>query len=615
MQDNHHVANRLSTGLIKTDGTSNPLSQSVITYEYDANDRLTKSTLQGPPPFVAMAKTADDLYAESSSRRSHHGMKAFALAALGTLCVPVLLMRSRHRPLGRRARRRRIVNSAMLVFMALLMAVGPENVQAAYLNSALYQSLVAAGLAQVSETITTYQYDAAGNLTEERRGTGDSFNSYAYDAENHLRSATIRLDGDSQGFRFLSYTYDADGIRTSKTVKIGSGDPATTWYVVDKNRDYAQVLEERDANGTLAVRYVYGLDLIAQVRGTNPSYYHYDGLGSTRQLTDNPTNPLTDKPDVLNSYTYEAFGRRLESGTGDQVDNSYRFTGEQYDGQTSSYYLRARYYQPGTGRFTGRDAFQGNTNDPMTLHKYMYCAADPVNKIDPGGEEFTIAGMVGTMKALSIRYIQTRLIKDAAVGALMNVVVNAAFDIGRNDFSGLSSYVTSALTGAFLGVVGGFTANMARNIALAITKKLGLQLFLKLVFSLGAYGLMSVADTMVVIAKYRSAHGKWPSWEDIGTILKVNLCLNLVFGWFPSSFLEVMHTKARGLLIELADQRVKGGYRSLLAQSSGSYREMERALARFSEKAPDIWPAAAINIFEEISTNTGQQVEFGDLAP
>ncbi len=53
-------------------------------------------------------------------------------------------------------------------------------------------------------------------------------------------------------------------------MKIGSGDPTTTYYVVDKNRDYAQVLEERDANGTLAVRYVYGLDLIAQVRGTNP---------------------------------------------------------------------------------------------------------------------------------------------------------------------------------------------------------------------------------------------------------------------------------------------------------------------------------------------------------
>ncbi len=398
MQDNHHVANRLSTGLIKTDGPSNPPSQSVITYEYDANDRLTKSTLQGPPPFVAMAKTADDLYAESSSRRSHHGMKAFALAALGTLCVPVLLMRSRHRPLGRRARRRRIVNSAMLVFMALLMAVGPENVQAAYLNSALYQSLVAAGLAQVSETITTYQYDAAGNLTEERRGTGDSFNSYAYDAENHLRSATIRLDGDSQGFRFLSYTYDADGIRTSKTVKIGSGDPATTWYVVDKNRDYAQVLEERDANGTLAVRYVYGLDLIAQVRGPNPSYYHYDGLGSTRQLTNSPVDPLTDKPVVKNSYTYEAFGRRLESGTGDQVDNAYRFTGEQYDGQTSSYYLRARNYQPGTGRFTGRDGFEGSPFNPLSHHKYAYAHCSPSNGVDPSGHSF-----IGTVGNMAIR--------------------------------------------------------------------------------------------------------------------------------------------------------------------------------------------------------------------
>jgi YD repeat-containing protein len=118
----------------------------------------------------------------------------------------------------------------------------------------------------------TYSYDANGN-TIAKTDSGESI-VYAYDFENRL----INIESPTSN---IGYAYDADGIRVSQTVN-GSG----TAFTVDKNRDYAQVLEERDTLGSLTVQYTYGDDLISQNRGGAESYCHYDGLGSIRALTD-----------------------------------------------------------------------------------------------------------------------------------------------------------------------------------------------------------------------------------------------------------------------------------------------------------------------------------------
>jgi hypothetical protein len=49
------------------------------------------------------------------------------------------------------------------------------------------------------------------------------------------------------------------------------------------------------------------------------------------------------------------------------------------------YYLRARYYDPGVGRFLSRDSFAGDESNPLSLHKYLYTHANPVNLTDPSG--------------------------------------------------------------------------------------------------------------------------------------------------------------------------------------------------------------------------------------
>src|ERR1700756_338050 len=101
-------------------------------------------------------------------------------------------------------------------------------------------------------------------------------------------------------------------------------------------------------------------------------------MGSVRQLV-NASGAITD------TYEYDAFGNEINStGT---TPNNYLYRGEQYDPDLGLYYLRARYYNPATGRFMGRDPNEGTPLIPATLHKYLYTGGDPVNRIDPRGRE------------------------------------------------------------------------------------------------------------------------------------------------------------------------------------------------------------------------------------
>jgi RHS repeat-associated protein len=62
-----------------------------------------------------------------------------------------------------------------------------------------------------------------------------------------------------------------------------------------------------------------------------------------------------------------------------------RYTGQQWDDSARMYYLRARYYSPANGLFNRIDPYSGNYSDPQSLHKYLYCHANPVNATDPSG--------------------------------------------------------------------------------------------------------------------------------------------------------------------------------------------------------------------------------------
>ena len=99
--------------------------------------------------------------------------------------------------------------------------------------------------------------------------------------------------------------------------------------------------------------------------------YTVDEQGSTVFITDK-------NQQVKNEYYYDAFGNVLESK--EKVHNRITYTGQQFDGITGQYYLRARFYNPVVGRFTQEDIYRGDG-----LNLYAYCKANPVAYYDPSG--------------------------------------------------------------------------------------------------------------------------------------------------------------------------------------------------------------------------------------
>jgi RHS repeat-associated protein len=210
--------------------------------------------------------------------------------------------------------------------------------------------------------ITTSTYDRNGNnLT---RGDGTSLTTNTWDIENRL----IRSVTDAST---TIYQYDPNGVRVSSQTN-----GVETRYLVDRNRPHASVMLEYDVNGNSLVDYTYGIGLISQQRNNVTSLYHADGLGSTRFLTDSSGS-------VTDTYVYDAYGNTLSS-SGATVNN-YLYTGEQFDKNLGEYYLRARYYNPSAGRFTGRDPFDGMLDQPLSLNKYGYVHGNPINNTDPSG--------------------------------------------------------------------------------------------------------------------------------------------------------------------------------------------------------------------------------------
>jgi RHS repeat-associated protein len=203
------------------------------------------------------------------------------------------------------------------------------------------------------------QYDADGN-TINSLGTAN-----AYDFENHM----IAHGG-------VAIVYDGDGNRVSETVGT-----VTTNYLVDavNPTGYAQVVDELQG-GNVTRTYSYGLERISEtqtISGTlTTSFYGYDGHGSVRQLT-NSAGVVTD------SYDYDAFGNLINS-TG-STPNNYLFAGEAYDPALGLYYNRARYLNTTTGRFWSMDSYEGDSQQPLSLHKYLYGDGDPVDNVDHCG--------------------------------------------------------------------------------------------------------------------------------------------------------------------------------------------------------------------------------------
>ncbi len=149
--------------------------------------------------------------------------------------------------------------------------------------------------------------------------------------------------------------------------------------IVSNNED---ILLELDVNGNIKARYTHGPGIdepLSETRDTDGDgtldttyYYHTDGLGSITTLTNSAGS-------VVQTCTYDTFGN-IKSQTG-AVENSYTYTGREWNNEANLYYYRARFYDANIGRFVTEDpiGFGGGVNF------YPYVQNNPVNEKDPFG--------------------------------------------------------------------------------------------------------------------------------------------------------------------------------------------------------------------------------------
>jgi RHS repeat-associated protein len=157
-------------------------------------------------------------------------------------------------------------------------------------------------------------------------------------------------------------------------------------YIVDVVGDLPVILLELESLGSnqfeIKKAYIYGnSEILAEyepqsAQSSQRYYYLHDRLGSVRQV-------INSSGVVVKMFTFNPFGETLEeNGT---FYTPWQFTGQYLDSETGQYYLRARQYSPYLARFTGRDLIAADFNEPLTLHRYLYCQNDPIDWIDPSG--------------------------------------------------------------------------------------------------------------------------------------------------------------------------------------------------------------------------------------
>jgi len=226
-----------------------------------------------------------------------------------------------------------------------------------------------------SPIVTNYTYYQNGQGRNSQLLASDGTNSYSWDNNGNLLTKDStnytwdyddRLVGISSGTVSASYAYDYQGERIKKT--IGGVETGYLYQAED-------IVKETSGGNSTNYLHGIGIDDPAMLdRAGAKSYYFGDGLGSIREMTD-ATGTLQ------NSYSYGAWGELRTSST--TVANSYGYTGREF-GEEGLYFYRARYLDPGLGRFLSKDLIN-NTIIAKKSNKYYYVENTPINSLDSFG--------------------------------------------------------------------------------------------------------------------------------------------------------------------------------------------------------------------------------------
>ncbi|WP_181785163.1 DUF6531 domain-containing protein [Streptomyces phytophilus] len=275
------------------------------------------------------------------------------------------------------------------------------------------------------EPTTSYTYDQVGNRTSHTNSSGAE-TTYTYDAADQLASTTsgsttVAYEHDADGNRTRAgastYTYDAEnrlikavGKRTkefnydadSNRVTDSRSSTVRAW---DMTYPVPVLAGEYDPDSTapdLTREYRYNplgqIESMYQGFTGKSHYYHRDLIGSITKVT------AADDGSTVEGYSYDAFGADGPTlGTSDSSLNQwFGFAGEykEFLGNESSpaseaggYNLRARSYDPVTGRFTSTDPYTPGQETPEAS-PYPYADNAPTWLVDPLGRDACPPGAV-----------------------------------------------------------------------------------------------------------------------------------------------------------------------------------------------------------------------------
>jgi len=254
-----------------------------------------------------------------------------------------------------------------------------------------------------------YQHDAAGNRTWEDYGSSTNAVKHTWDSLNRMTA----LQGVSAG---ASYRYRADGMRVSKREGVTLGVNITEEtvsgyydvYATDRptTRCYHDGQSGYEEDYT---RKVSGVDTVDVVRyelgprGIESQRVYSGAAGSALAQTalgfpvydthGNNAGMVALSGTVGHERTYSPWGEVVSSNGSPPQQGYCANLGHRSDPESALTYMRARYYEPTTGRFLSEDPARDGTN------WYAYCNNDPVGRHDASGnswqETLHLAGLSG----------------------------------------------------------------------------------------------------------------------------------------------------------------------------------------------------------------------------
>lgn len=221
----------------------------------------------------------------------------------------------------------------------------------------------------------------------------------AYDHRNRLLRVEQRTAAGAV-LNVIKHGYDVFGRRSSRSVDPdGTGSlPAELSHTV---YDGFSTWADLDASGQETVRYLVSDAIdkaLARFRVDDGlAFYLPDAQGTVRDIVDG-------NGALINHVEYDSFGNVLAESDPSAGDR-FKVTGREYDPELDLYYYRARYYDPGTGRFASQDPLGFEAGD---YNLYRYTFNSPGKYTDPTGE----------IAALNYSFVGRSIFQRATMAAL-----------------------------------------------------------------------------------------------------------------------------------------------------------------------------------------------------